>query len=177
MHFPGSVTGCSTTWRHGPAPLSSKFTASQINNFTGTSNAWWLNQNFQNHQRLCELFRKNTAYQTHNLKVTSHHPLRSARDFFNNKVIKYWNQLPLRVRYSTSINAFKAGLDHFKLSKPDSPIRFWELSEPIFNRISDKSEHVNYLLANRDVAMRKYLVLILSFSCFYGLLDLLSFLR
>ena len=32
---------------------------------------------------------------------------------------------------------------------------FWKLSEEIFNRISDKSEHVNYLLASRDVAMRQ----------------------
>ena len=101
------------------------------------------------------MFRKNTAYQTRNLKVTSHHSLTSARDFFNNKVIKYWNQLLLRVRYSASINAFKAGLDHFKLSKPDSPNGFWELSEQVFNRISDESEHVNYLLANRDVPMRQ----------------------
>ena len=30
------------------------------------------------------MFGKNTAYQTRNLKVTSHHPLRSAHDFFNN---------------------------------------------------------------------------------------------
>ena len=73
----------------------------------------------------------------------------------NDRVIKYWNQLPLRVRNSTNINAFKAGLDLFKLSKPDSPNGFWKLSEEIFNRISDKSEHVNYLLANRDVAMRQ----------------------
>ena len=92
--------------------------------------------------------------QNRNLKVNSHHPLRSAYAFFNNRVIKDWNQLPLRVRYSTSINAFQAGLHHFKLPKPDSPNGFWELSEQIFNRISDKSEHVNYLLANRDVAMR-----------------------
>ena len=70
------------------------------------------------------MFGKNTAYQTRNLKVTSHHPLRPAHDFFNNRVIKYWNQLPLFVRCSTSINAFKAGLDHFKLSKPDSPNGF-----------------------------------------------------
>ena len=36
---------------------------------------------------------------------------------------------PLRVQNSTSINAFKAGLDLFKLSKPDSPNGFWKLSE------------------------------------------------
>ena len=96
------------------------------------------------------MFGTTTAYRTRNHNVTSHHPLRSAHDVFNNGVIKYWNQLPIRVRNSTSINAFKAGLDLFKLSKPDSPNGFWKLSEEIFNRISDKSEHVNYLLANRD---------------------------
>ena len=92
------------------------------------------------------IFGTTTTYRTRNLNVTSHHPLRSAHDVLNNRVIKYWNQLPLRVRNSTSINAFKAGLDLFKLSKPDSPNGFWKLSEEIFNRISDKSEHLNYLL-------------------------------
>ena len=48
-----------------------------------------------------------------------------------------------------------SGLDHFKLSKLDSPDGFWELSEQIFNRISDKSKHVYYLLANHDVALRQ----------------------
>ena len=61
------------------------------------------------------VFGTNTAYRTRNLNVTSRHPLRSAHDVFNNRVIKYWNHLPLRVRNSTSINAFKAGLDPFKL--------------------------------------------------------------
>ena len=100
-------------------------------------------------------FGTNTAYRTRNFNVTSHHPLRSAPDFSNNRVIKYWKQLLLRVQNSTSINAFKAGFDLFKLSKPDSPNGFWKLSEEIFNGIRDKSEHVNYLLANRDVAMQQ----------------------
>ena len=69
--------------------------------------------------------------------------LRSTHDFFNNRVIKYWNQLPLRVRNSTINIAFKAGLDLFKLSKPDLPNGFWKLSEEIFNRISVK---VNMLI-------------------------------
>ena len=77
------------------------------------------------------VFGKNTACQTRNLKV---------------RVIKYWNQLPQRVRHSTSINTFEAGLDHFKLSKSGSPNGFWELSEQICNRISGKSEHADYLL-------------------------------
>ena len=87
------------------------------------------------------------------INVTSHHPSRSAHNFFNNRVIKYY--LPLRVGNSTSIKAFKAGVDLFKLSKPDSPNGFWKLSDEIFNRISDKSEHFNYFLANRDVVMRQ----------------------
>ena len=81
------------------------------------------------------MFGTTTAYRTRNLNVTSHHPLRSV---FNNRVIKYWNQLPLRERNSTSINVFKADLDLFKLSKPDSPNGFWKLSEEIFNSISVK---------------------------------------
>ena len=32
----------------------------------------------------------------------------------------------------------------------------FEPSEQIFNRFSDKSEHVTYLLANRDVAMQQH---------------------
>ena len=62
------------------------------------------------------MFGTNTAYRTPNLNVTSDYPLRSAHDLFNNRVIKYCNQLPLRVRNSTSINTFKAGVHLFKLS-------------------------------------------------------------
>ena len=32
------------------------------------------------------MFGTNTAYRTRNLNVTSHHPLRPAHDFFNNRV-------------------------------------------------------------------------------------------
>ena len=35
------------------------------------------------------MYGTNTAYRTRNLNVTSHHPLRSEHDFFNNRVIKY----------------------------------------------------------------------------------------
>ena len=52
------------------------------------------------------MFGMNTAYRTRNLNVTSHHRLRSAHDFFNNRIIKYWNQLQL-LQNSTSINALR----------------------------------------------------------------------
>ena len=41
-------------WGHGPTPLSSKVAASQINDFTWTSHARWLNPDF--HQWFCELW-------------------------------------------------------------------------------------------------------------------------
>ena len=100
------------------------------------------------------MFRKKSAYQTHNLPVISSHSLRSAHDFFSNRFIKYCNQLAYAVWCSASINASKAGLNRFKSSKPDSN-GFWELSKQIFNGISEKSDHVNYSLANHDVAMQQ----------------------
>lgn len=58
----------------------------------------------------------------------------------------------IRIEYIKSkIVILKIGLDHFKLFKSDSPDGFWELSEQIYNTISNKSEYVNYLLTNRDV--------------------------
>ena len=69
------------------------------------------------------------------------------------------------MRNSARINSFKADLDLFKLSKLDSPDEFWKLAEEIFRRISDKSEHVNYLLANCDVAMRQNILFPLN-NCF-----------
>ena len=114
-------------WGHGPTLLSSKVTASQINDFTGRRMRGDLIETFKIINGFVNyghnISGTNTAYRTR------HHPLRSAHEFFNDRVIKYWNQLPLRVRNSSSINAFKAGLDLFKLSKPDSPDGFWKLSE------------------------------------------------
>ena len=51
------------------------------------------------------MFRKNSAYQTRNPPVILHHSLRSAHDFFSNRVIKYCNQVPLGVRSLAIINA------------------------------------------------------------------------
>ena len=72
------------------------------------------------------------------------------------------------MQYSTGIKVFKASLVQFKLSKPDSPNGLWELSEQIINKISDRSEHVNYLLANRNVAKGKI-------SCFNSIAFLFFF--
>ena len=53
-----------------------------------------------------------------------------------------------------------------KLFKPDSPNGFWKLWEDIYIRISNKSEHVNYLLANHNVAMQQN-ILFSVFSIFF----------
>ena len=72
------------------------------------------------------MFRKISAYQTSNLLVTSRHSLRSAHEFFRNRVINYCNQPPLRVRSSANINTLiNAGLDRLKSSKPYSSVFKW----------------------------------------------------
>lgn len=74
------------------------------------------------------MFRKNVSYQTPNLTVISLHSLRTAHDFFSNRVSKYWNQLPLGVRCAAIIDTFQPGLDCFKSSQPGLN-GFWELSD------------------------------------------------
>ena len=100
------------------------------------------------------MFRKNSAYQTRNLPVISHHSLRSAHDFFRNRlsniVTSYHKQSDVQ-QVSTPLRPVSIVL---KSSKPDSN-GFWELSEQIFNGISEKSDRVNYSLANHDVAMQQ----------------------
>ena len=66
------------------------------------------------------MFHRNSAYNTRNINVASHHPTTASRDFFSNRVIEYWNQLPPPVKHASSVNAFKAGLDYFKFRKPNS---------------------------------------------------------
>jgi hypothetical protein len=41
----------------------------------------------------------------------------SRKEFFLNRVIPVWNELPKEVREAKSLNCFKAGLDKMKLFK------------------------------------------------------------
>ena len=101
------------------------------------------------------MFHRNSAYNTRNINVASHHPTTASRDFFSNRVIKYWNQLQPPVKHASSVNAFKAGLDYFKFRKPNSPFGYWHLSEEIFTRIPDSREYKSFLMANRNIALRR----------------------
>ena len=39
----------------------------------------------------------------------------SRNEFFLNRVIPLWNELPLKIREAKTLNSFKAGLDNWKL--------------------------------------------------------------
>ena len=74
------------------------------------------------------MFGTNTAYRTRNFNVTSHHLLRSAHDFFNSRVIKYWNQLPLRVRNSTPLRLVLTSLGYLNLIRLMDSGNYWKKS-------------------------------------------------
>lgn len=59
-------------------------------------------------------------------------------DFFGNRVVKYWNRLPDRVKMSSSINNFKKNIDEYRNNLVYSfktSGHYCELSDMIFNRI------------------------------------------
>ena len=103
------------------------------------------------------MYGTNTAYRARNLNVTSHHPLRSTHDSFNSRVIKY--QIGTSCHYvceiqqvSTPLRLVLTSLSYLNLIRLMDSGNYRKKS---LIDLSDKSEHVNYLLANRDVAMRQ----------------------
>ena len=58
-------------------------------------------------------------------------------DFLGERVRNYWNKLPEHVKNKNSVNAFKNGLDKFRINGIANDLKgqFWELSREIFNRI------------------------------------------
>ena len=67
------------------------------------------------------------------LKDTNEHN----RNFFANRVVKYYNNLPNTIKLSTSVNMFKNKLDDFRKLYFNNITNkhYWELSYLIFNRI------------------------------------------
>ena len=103
-----------------------------------------------------DMFHRNSsAYNTRNITVASHNSTKASHDLFCNRVIKYWNQLPSSVKNASNVNAFKAGLDHLKSCRLNSPFGYWNLSEEIFSRIPDSMEFKTYLMENHDIALRR----------------------
>ena len=69
---------------------------------------------------------------------------RVKHSFFARRVIKYWNKLPSPVKFSKSIDSFKNNLSKFKRDNFNQNGHHWELSNEIFNRISE-SNRDNYV--------------------------------
>ena len=89
-----------------------------LNGFTDYGHQW-----FNVSERTGKLILKNNAH--HN------------RNFFANRVVKYYNKLPNSIKQSSSVNMFKNNLDNFRnlYFNDVTQNQFWELSYFIFNRI------------------------------------------
>lgn len=81
---------------------------------------------------------------------------RIKHSFFARRVISYWNKLPSHVKFSKSIDNFKNNLLRFKRDNFQNG-NYWELSDEIFNRISDsnRDEYVAFVTNNPVFARRR----------------------
>ena len=77
--------------------------------------------------------------------------------FFPRRVLNYWNKLPTNVKFANSVNSFKNKLAKFKRDNFNTTGHFWELSNEIFNRLSDgdRTTYVNFVTNNPDFARRR----------------------
>ena len=82
---------------------------------------------------------------------------RIKHSFFARRVIKYWNKLPSQVKSSKSIDSFKNNLLTYKRDNFQKNGHYWELSQEIFNRISDsnREEYVKFVCNNPVFAKRR----------------------
>ena len=78
----------------------------------------------------------------------------SRRDFFAQRVIKYWNRLPTKVQLASSVDSFKRGLENYKRSCMYAEGNYWEVSWEIIskidtpNAISGREDFNKYLQRN-----------------------------
>ena len=58
-------------------------------------------------------------------------------DFFDQRVLCYWNSIPALVKASESVTSFKSWLDTFRLSgyQANKLGHYWELTYDFFDRI------------------------------------------
>ena len=88
------------------------------------------------------------------------------RNFFSERILKYWNILPKNVKMSESVNSFKANLEsHKRHSVADiyhnNTGHYWEVSGHVMDRIESPSYLAGrpafreYLISNPWIAKRK----------------------
>ena len=69
-------------------------------------------------------------------KITKDTTSDHSRDFFSERILKYWIILPKNVKMSESVNSFKANLENYKvrsLANVYSTGHFWEVSGHIMD--------------------------------------------
>ena len=82
-------------------------------------------------------------------------------DFFNSRVINYWNKLPTDVKSADTVDCFKSRLQAHKMrcssSNESSELNYWELSTTLLNKINDstRDQHIEFLRDNPRVAIFK----------------------
>lgn len=81
-------------------------------------------------------------------------------DFFNTRVIDYWNKLPHFIKDSNNVDIFKARLEAYKrhsCNSNESITNFWSLSDVLLNKINDtnRAEHIDFLINNPEIAKHK----------------------
>ena len=113
-------------------------------------------------QKFFNMSRSNLNIISQVTKTTS-----SARkDFFSERVIKYWNILPNSVKMSPSVNSFKANLENYKVRSLEDKFHssvghFWEVSDHVLDRIESPSylagrpAFCEYLNENPWIAKKK----------------------
>ena len=80
---------------------------------------------------------------------------RIKHSIFARRVINYWNKLPSHVKFSKSVDSFKNNLLRFKSNNCQNG-NYWELSNEIFNRISDSNrEAYTTFVSNNPLFARR----------------------
>ena len=87
-------------------------------------------------------------------------------NFINERILSYWNKLPINVRSAISVDKFKENLQNFKVNTKCGNLQvqdgnFWEISDKVLSRIEGESyldnklEHNKYLSSHPFDAMKK----------------------
>ena len=95
-------------------------------------------------------------------KSSDRHVRKIVDSFISERVVKYWNKLPLLVKKSSSVHDFKINLNQFKMDNISFETNnFWEVSDEVISKIEgdnyliNKAKQISYLKDNPFVAKRK----------------------
>ena len=89
------------------------------------------------------------------------------RNFLTERVIKYWNKLPIEVKESESVNIFKSRLQYFKedcINKGlTSESYFWNVSYLVLDKIDcpsyleNRIKHLEYIKDKPSLAKKQFI--------------------